>query len=120
MFLLLTAARWAWYPNGWATALNADSSNLLFGCGTIDFAGSGVVHVCGGFAALVFCIFIGPRAGRYVNGRVSDQVIITASFFNHTSLYVHNVSCTLKRIGQRLSTDFFVSALRMYHCAAIA
>jgi ammonia channel protein AmtB len=74
-------ARWAWYPNGWATALNSDSSNLLFGCGTIDFAGSGVVHVCGGFAALVFCIFIGPRAGRYVNGRVSVIICYHNSHF---------------------------------------
>ena len=71
---VLTIARWAWFSEGWATALNPDSSKLLFGCGTIDFAGSGVVHVCGGFAALVFCIFIGPRTGRYVNGRVSDYM----------------------------------------------
>jgi ammonium transporter, Amt family len=92
---VFTIARWAWFSEGWATALNPDSSKLLFGCGTIDFAGSGVVHVCGGFAALVFCIFIGPRAGRYVNGRVSHyiwQQCLILYMYGTMRCYVHKTN----------------------------
>ena len=52
-----------WSGNGWASAWRED--DLLFGCGVTDFAGSGIVHLCGAIAALVAAIVVGPRIGRF-------------------------------------------------------
>ncbi|CAM9643274.1 unnamed protein product [Ascophyllum nodosum] len=57
-------AHWVWSDKGWASPGN-DTEDLLFGCGAIDFAGSGVVHMTGGLAALVGITVLGPRAGRF-------------------------------------------------------
>jgi ammonium transporter, Amt family len=42
----------------------------LYQLGFYDFAGSSVVHAVGGFAALGGIMALGPRLGRYVNGKV--------------------------------------------------
>lgn len=49
---------WVW-GGGW-----------LAGLGFLDFAGSTVVHAVGGFSSLGAVLVLGPRLGRYVNGRV--------------------------------------------------
>jgi Amt family ammonium transporter len=36
----------------------------------IDFAGSSLVHAFGGYAALAAVIILGPRAGKYVDGKI--------------------------------------------------
>ena len=59
-----------WSATGWASAFRADG-DFLFGTGVIDFAGSGVVHMTGGFSALAGAAIIGPRVGRFdADGRV--------------------------------------------------
>ena len=46
----------------------------LVGSGAIDFAGSGAVHMVGGYAAAAGCFVIGPRIGRFnADGTVSTQ-----------------------------------------------
>lgn len=52
---------WVW-GGGWLAALGR---NLGIGHGAIDFAGSGVVHAVGGFAALAGAMVLGPRIGKF-------------------------------------------------------
>jgi Amt family ammonium transporter len=48
-----------------------DDDAWLNTAGFIDFAGSSVVHAVGGSAALVAAIMVGPRIGKYVDGKVN-------------------------------------------------
>ncbi|HEY5528986.1 MAG TPA: ammonium transporter [Thermoleophilia bacterium] len=52
---------WIW-GGGWLSALGR---NVGLGHGALDFAGSGVVHAVGGFAALAGAIVLGPRIGKF-------------------------------------------------------
>jgi ammonium transporter, Amt family len=52
---------WVW-GGGWLAALGR---NLGLGHGALDFAGSGVVHAVGGFAALAGALVLGPRVGKF-------------------------------------------------------
>ncbi|MGF1668745.1 MAG: ammonium transporter [Acidimicrobiia bacterium] len=45
---------WAWSGQGWLTDL-----------GFVDFAGSGLVHLTGGIAAIAGVMVLGPRIGKY-------------------------------------------------------
>jgi Amt family ammonium transporter len=66
---------WQWQGEGWLTEL-----------GFIDFAGSSIVHSVGGWAALVAAFMVGPRIGKFVNGKVlpipgHNQVLATLGVF---------------------------------------
>jgi Amt family ammonium transporter len=81
------AERWAWknfclyglwialpyclYANWvWGGGFLAQGGiNWGLGHGAVDFAGSGVVHAMGGVIALAGAVVIGPRIGKYVNGK---------------------------------------------------
>ncbi|MBK5207962.1 MAG: ammonium transporter [Flavobacteriaceae bacterium] len=52
------SGHWVWQGDGWLTDL-----------GFIDFAGSTVVHSVGGWAALMAALLVGPRLGKYTNGK---------------------------------------------------
>jgi Amt family ammonium transporter len=54
-------ANWVW-GGGWLSQLGA---NFGIGHGTVDFAGSSVVHMTGGVAALAGAIVLGPRLGKF-------------------------------------------------------
>ena len=44
---------------------------FLDALGFLDFAGSGVVHLCGASAALAGVLLLGARKGKYVNGKIN-------------------------------------------------
>jgi len=52
---------WMW-GGGWLAHLG---SSLHWGHGAVDFAGSGVVHATGGWAALALAMVLGPRIGKF-------------------------------------------------------
>jgi ammonium transporter, Amt family len=61
MFVYPIFGNWVW-GGGWLSQLGA---NFGLGHGHVDFAGSSVVHMVGGVAALAGAIVIGPRIGKY-------------------------------------------------------
>ena len=62
-------ANWVW-GGGW---LAQAGKNWGFGHGAVDFAGSGVVHAMGGVIGLAGGIVIGPRIGKYVDGKIQPM-----------------------------------------------
>jgi ammonium transporter, Amt family len=61
MFTYPVYANWIW-GGGWLSQLG---NNFHLGHGTLDFAGSSVVHMTGGVAALAGAIVLGPRLGKF-------------------------------------------------------
>ncbi|MBC7342413.1 MAG: ammonium transporter [Clostridia bacterium] len=57
LFIYPIYAHWVW-GGGWL-------SQLPFGAGHVDFAGSGVVHTLGGFLGLAGAMVLGPRFGKF-------------------------------------------------------
>ncbi len=76
-FVYPIAGGWEW-NGGWL--------NTAFEAEFIDFAGSSIVHGVGGFAALVAAFMVGPRIGKYVDGKVvpipgHNQILTTLGVF---------------------------------------
>jgi Amt family ammonium transporter len=61
MFIYPIYANWVW-GGGWLADLGV---NFGLGHGHVDFAGSSVVHLVGGVAALAGAIVLGPRLGKF-------------------------------------------------------
>ncbi|MEA4909350.1 MAG: ammonium transporter [Chloroflexi bacterium] len=61
MFIYPLIGNWVW-GGGWLADLGR---TVGWGNGTVDFAGSGVVHMVGGAVGLAGALAIGPRIGRF-------------------------------------------------------
>jgi ammonium transporter, Amt family len=97
----------AWSQEGWLSPFNPGTTVSKVGPGfrgVYDFAGSGVVHMVGGFAALVSSKILGPRIGRFdeqgnPNGGFrghSAYLTTLGTFILFFSWYSFNCGSTLK------------------------
>jgi len=92
-FVYPVVVAWTW-GYGWIAAMND--------VGYMDFAGSGVVHMAGGVAALVGAIIAGPRAGRFEAARADEfdphslPLIVLGTMILWFGWYGFNCGSTLK------------------------
>ena len=68
------------------TSVASIYARILGDLGFIDFAGSGVVHMVGGFAALAGVMIVGPRIGKYDEKRAS-RILYTSLTAIEIELY---------------------------------
>eukprot|EP00968_Pinguiococcus_pyrenoidosus_P009176 scaffold718_cov252-Pinguiococcus_pyrenoidosus.AAC.4 len=73
-FLYALIVSWCWDADGW----------LAKDYGFVDFAGSGVVHLCGGSAALAQCVVLGPRTLRFMKDEDDEKKVTVANFKGHS------------------------------------
>ncbi|MBI3860837.1 MAG: ammonium transporter, partial [Planctomycetia bacterium] len=98
-------ANWVW-GGGW---LAQAGNNWGLGHGAVDFAGSGVVHAMGGVIALAGAICIGPRIGKFVNGKPQPMpahhvpMVVLGTFILAFGWFGFNPGSTLSGTDLRLS-----------------
>ncbi|KDO24914.1 hypothetical protein SPRG_09558 [Saprolegnia parasitica CBS 223.65] len=63
LFIYPVCAHWVWAETGWASMFN--EGHLFLDIGVMDFAGTGCLHMFAGTSALVGCLLLGPRTGRF-------------------------------------------------------
>ena len=97
---------WVW-GGGW---LAQSGKNWGFGHGAVDFAGSGVVHAMGGAIALAGAIILGPRIGKYVDGKPRPlpghhvPMVVAGTFILAFGWFGFNPGSTLSGTDLRIST----------------
>ncbi len=95
---------WAW-GGGWLSQLG----NIGLGTGYRDFAGSGVVHMVGGIAGLVGAWYLGPRIGRFKDGKPvlfkahNLGFVIVGTFILAFGWFGFNAGSTLASTDLRIS-----------------
>lgn len=67
-FVYPVSGFWKW-GGGWLMQFGEQMPDGSWTMGFQDFAGSAVVHGVGGWAGLAGAIILGPRLGRFVNGK---------------------------------------------------
>jgi Amt family ammonium transporter len=99
-------ANWVW-GGGWLSSLGR---NFGLGHGHVDFAGSSVVHLTGGVAALVGAKMLGPRTGKYdKNGGVRPipghnmPMVVLGTFILAFGWFGFNAGSTLAGMDTRMA-----------------
>merc|ERR1719181_473744 len=108
MFIYPVVVHWVWSGEGWVSAFNSDSFNK----GVIDFAGSGVVHMTGGVAAICGAAIVGPRTGRFDEAKKplpmpghSTTLQVMGTFILWLGWYGFNPGSTLGLSGTGYARD---------------
>jgi Amt family ammonium transporter len=121
------AERWAWknfclyglwialpycvYANWvWGGGFLAQGGvNWGLGHGAVDFAGSGVVHAMGGIIALAGALVLGPRIGKFINGKAQAipghdiPMVVLGTFILAFGWFGFNPGSTLSGTDLRIS-----------------
>ena len=98
-------ANWVW-GGGWLANLG---TTMGFGHGVVDFAGSAVVHSMGGAIGLAGAIVIGPRIGKFVEGKPVAMpghhipMVIIGTFILAFGWFGFNPGSTLSGTDLRIS-----------------
>ena len=98
-------AHWVW-GGGW---LAQAGKNWGLGHGAVDFAGSGVVHTMGGVIALAGGIVMGPRIGKYIDGKPQAipahniPMVVIGTFILAFGWFGFNAGSTLSGTDLRIS-----------------
>lgn len=83
----------------------------------IDFAGSGVVHMVGGFAALMGAIIIGPRSGPDYKSHATIYQVMGV-FILWFGWYGFNCGSTLAAVGQMKTATRVAATTTLAACSA--
>merc|ERR1719310_2245812 len=102
-FIYPCVVHWVWDSAGFLSAFNSDADKrILTGC--VDFAGSGVVHMTGGWAAMVGAKVLGPRIDRWDRPHLfeghSTPLQVIGTFLLWFGWYGFNPGSTLAINGQ--------------------
>merc|ERR1719473_268947 len=108
-FLYPVVVHWGWSGAG---ILNNEEGSIVGETGYNDFAGSGIVHMVGGVAALMGAVIVGPRSGRWANpedfGPHNPSLCVLGTLVLWFGWYGFNGASTL---AMSSSGDAFSSAL---------
>jgi len=106
-FIYPVVVHWTW-GGGWLTDV-----------GYIDFAGSGIVHMCGGVAALVGAIIVGPRTGRFDDAKETEfqphnvPLVVLGTFVLWFGWYGFNAGSTVAMSGKEAENAQIASLVAM-------
>ncbi|KAJ8600624.1 hypothetical protein CTAYLR_008982 [Chrysophaeum taylorii] len=102
-FVYPVVVHWIWSDKGFLSAFKKEP---YMNVGTVDFAGSGVVHMVGGIAAGLGAWVLGPRIGRFDEGSDprefnghSTPLTVLGTFLLWVGWYGFNPGSTLAIVG---------------------
>ncbi|KIH69444.1 ammonium transporter, partial [Ancylostoma duodenale] len=72
-FVYPILTHWGWHPQGWMyLGIETNGIHTTY----LDFAGAGVVHLCGGTISFAAAYIIGPRIGRFPEDGEEESIEI--------------------------------------------